>query len=119
MRFIRIFTGIHQNRGKWEILAYGIDEKSSRIVNPPWMGFVHKSINTLERELICQYDSIKNGYNRQPGGGVEYRQTLDESYTPLQMRKEIFDAIYACRFQHQHGISVEGVSTSTRGTTST
>ena len=91
----------------WEILAYGIDERSCRIVNPPWVGFVHKSINTLERELIRQYDSINNGYNRQPGGGVEYRQTLSESYTPLQMRKKIFDAIYAYRFQRQRGISVE------------
>ena len=92
---------------EWEILAYGIDERSCRIVNPPWVGFAHKSINTLECELIRQYDSIKNGYNRQPGGGVPYRQTLSESYTPLQMRRKIFDAIYAYRFRHQRGISVE------------
>ena len=63
------------------------------------MSFVHKSINTLECELICQYDSIKNGYNIQPGGGVEYRQTVRELYTPLQIRKEIFDSIYAYRFR--------------------
>ena len=89
---------------KWEILARRIDERSSRILEPP-LGFVHKSINALECELIRQYDSIKNGYNDQPSGGVEYRQTFNESYTPAQMQQEIYDAIDAYRFQHQHGTS--------------
>ena len=69
------------------------------------MGFVHKSINTLECELIRQYDSIKNGYNDQPGGGVKYHQTIKEAYTPPQMQHDIYDAIDAYRFQHLHGTS--------------
>ena len=42
-----------------------------------------------------------------PACGVDFRPTISESYTPLQMRRELFDAIYAYRFQRQRGISVE------------
>ena len=106
---LKIHADLHKyppETWKWEILAHGIDERSCRIIKPPW-GYAHKSINRLECELIRQYDSINNGYNDQPGGGVEYRQTVRESYTPSQMQRDIYDAIDAYRFQHQHGTSRE------------
>lgn len=104
---LKIHADLHKyppESWKWEILAHGINERSCRIIEPP-LGHAHKSINTLECELIRRYDSIKKGYNDHPGGGVKYRQTVPESYTPAQMQRDIYDAIDAYRFQHPKGTS--------------
>ncbi len=71
---------------QWEILDNNDDDGGTlfEISN-------NARLNDLERKYIRQYDSICNGYNIMPGGGViRYRKTEEESYLRSQMQRMIY-----------------------------
>ena len=99
---------------QWEIIADTDNGDACKVFLPSGYSVWHISPNDLERELIRQYNSVGNGYNIMPGGGVNsHRQTSGESslfwngrtFERSQMQQVIYEAIDEYQFQHQHGVS--------------
>ena len=85
---------------RWEILANNDDDE--RIYDTVQKVFfsTNAQLNALERKYIHQYDSIRNGYNVQPGGGVhDFAKTVEESLLRSTLRQTINQRINAYQSQ--------------------